>query len=276
METPVNPQPCDTLDADRRALDAFFTPKNVAVIGATEKDGSVGRTILWNLISSPFGGTVFPINPEAPERAGHQGLSQHRGRARPGRPGRHRARPPRRCPASSTSASRRASAARSSSRPASRKSGAEGAELEARDHGAGAQGQDARHRPELPGRDEPAHRPQRHLRRAAWRRPGNVGFISQSGALCTAVLDWSFRENVGFSAFVSIGSMLDVGWGDLIDYLGDDPQHQQHRHLHGIDRRRALLPVGGARGGADQADHRHQAGPHGRRRPRPRPRTPAR
>ena len=59
-------------------------------------------------------------------------------------------------------------------------------------------------------------------------RPGNVGFISQSGALCTAVLDWSLRENVGFSAFVSIGSMLDVGWGDLIDYLGDDP------HTHSI------------------------------------------
>jgi acetyltransferase len=54
-------------------------------------------------------------------------------------------------------------------------------------------------------------------------RRGNVGFLSQSGALCTAVLDWSLKENVGFSAFVSIGSMLDVGWGDLIYYLGDDP-----------------------------------------------------
>ena len=81
-------------------------------------------------------------------------------------------------------------------------------------------------------------------------RPGNVAFISQSGALCTAILDWSLREQVGFSAFISIGSMLDVGWGDLIDYLGDDPQHAQHRHLHGIDRRRALVPLGGARSGA--------------------------
>src|SRR5262249_31499769 len=53
----------------------------------------------------------------------------------------------------------------------------------------------------------------------AMARPGSVGFISQSGALCTAVLDWSFRENVGFSAFVSVGSMLDVNWGDLIYYL---------------------------------------------------------
>ncbi|GJM41493.1 MAG: acetyltransferase [Ardenticatenaceae bacterium] len=55
-------------------------------------------------------------------------------------------------------------------------------------------------------------------------RPGTVGFISQSGALLTSILDWSFRENVGFSSFVSIGSMLDVDWGDLIYYLGDDPR----------------------------------------------------
>jgi acetyltransferase len=54
-------------------------------------------------------------------------------------------------------------------------------------------------------------------------RPGSVAFLSQSGALCTAVLDWSLSENVGFSAFVSVGSMLDVGWGDLITYFGDDP-----------------------------------------------------
>ncbi len=53
--------------------------------------------------------------------------------------------------------------------------------------------------------------------------PGRVAFLSQSGALCTAVLDWSYQENVGFSAFVSVGSMLDVGWGDLITYFGDDP-----------------------------------------------------
>ncbi len=58
----------------------------------------------------------------------------------------------------------------------------------------------------------------------AMARPGSVGFISQSGALCTAVLDWSLKEMVGFSAFVSVGSMVDVGWGDLIYYLGNDPK----------------------------------------------------
>jgi acetyltransferase len=60
----------------------------------------------------------------------------------------------------------------------------------------------------------------------AMARPGNVAFISQSGALCTAVLDWSLREMVGFSGFVSVGSMLDVNWGDLIQYFGDDTRTQ--------------------------------------------------
>ena len=52
---------------------------------------------------------------------------------------------------------------------------------------------------------------------------GNVAFLSQSGALLTAILDWSQQEQVGFSAIVSTGSMLDVGWGDLIYHFGDDP-----------------------------------------------------
>lgn len=53
--------------------------------------------------------------------------------------------------------------------------------------------------------------------------PGKIAFISQSGALCTAILDWSVKNNVGFSYFVSIGSMIDVGFHDLIDYFGSDP-----------------------------------------------------
>src|SRR5512138_833862 len=70
METPAVPQPDDSLDADRRVLDAFFRPKNVALVGATEKEGSVGRTIPRHLITSPFGGAVFPINPKRPNVMG--------------------------------------------------------------------------------------------------------------------------------------------------------------------------------------------------------------
>ena len=52
------------LPDQRQALRALFAPARVAVVGATEKEGSVGRTLLWNLITHPFGGTVFPVNPK--------------------------------------------------------------------------------------------------------------------------------------------------------------------------------------------------------------------
>lgn len=54
----------DIANYKKRPLDAIFTPKTIAVIGATDRPGSVGRTLLWNLISNPFGGTVFPVNPK--------------------------------------------------------------------------------------------------------------------------------------------------------------------------------------------------------------------
>jgi acetyltransferase len=54
-------------------------------------------------------------------------------------------------------------------------------------------------------------------------KSGNVTFLSQSGALGTAVLDWAVSRDIGFSTFVSLGSMVDLDFGDLIDYFGADP-----------------------------------------------------
>ncbi len=51
---------------------------------------------------------------------------------------------------------------------------------------------------------------------------GNIALFSQSGAICGAILDWAAAAKVGFSSFVSVGSMLDVDFGDLIDYFGMD------------------------------------------------------
>jgi acetyltransferase len=63
--TPPNDPSYDLLNQqDRHPLEAIFNPRSVAVVGASERPGSVGRTILWNLISNPFGGTVYPINPK--------------------------------------------------------------------------------------------------------------------------------------------------------------------------------------------------------------------
>jgi len=52
---------------------------------------------------------------------------------------------------------------------------------------------------------------------------GHIAFISQSGALCSSILDWAQHQQVGFSHFVSVGSMIDVGFPELIDYFGVDP-----------------------------------------------------
>ena len=60
----------DVLGYEREELDAIFRPETVAVIGATDRPGSVGRTIMWNLVSSPFGGTVFPVNSRRPSVLG--------------------------------------------------------------------------------------------------------------------------------------------------------------------------------------------------------------
>src|SRR5688572_5914511 len=77
--TPTAPQTTDhahdVFRHERQPLDAFFTAKNVAVIGATEAPNSVGRTLLWNLVSNPFGGTVFPVNPKRPSVLGIKAYS---------------------------------------------------------------------------------------------------------------------------------------------------------------------------------------------------------
>ena len=63
IKSPVEPAH-SLFGRERYPLDVFFKPQSVAVIGATETPHSVGRTTLWNLISSPFGGTVYPVNPK--------------------------------------------------------------------------------------------------------------------------------------------------------------------------------------------------------------------
>src|SRR6202453_4727306 len=60
----------DVYRSESHPLDPLFLPKSVAVVGASERPGSVGRSVLWNLLSSPFGGTVFPVNAKRPSVLG--------------------------------------------------------------------------------------------------------------------------------------------------------------------------------------------------------------
>src|SRR5215468_6131204 len=60
----------DVYRSESHPLDPLFAPRSVAVIGASERPGSVGRSVLWNLLSNPFGGTVFPVNAKRPNVLG--------------------------------------------------------------------------------------------------------------------------------------------------------------------------------------------------------------
>jgi acetyltransferase len=203
-------------------LDVFFSPKTVAVIGATENVGSVGRTVLWNLVTSPFGGTVYPVNPKRPSVLGVKAYPSISAIPEevdlavvvtppPSIPGIIRE-----CGENGVRGAIVISAG-------FKEVGAEGAALERQLVEAARAANIRIIGPNCLGVMSPLSGMNATFATAV-ARPGSVGFISQSGALCTAVLDWSLKEMVGFSAFVSVGSMADVGWGDLIYHLGNDPK----------------------------------------------------
>ncbi|MBF2071994.1 bifunctional acetate--CoA ligase family protein/GNAT family N-acetyltransferase [Fischerella thermalis] len=211
----------DILRSEHQPLDAIFAPKSIAVIGASQREGSVGRTVLWNLISHPFGGTVFPVNPKHHSVLGIKtypniaavpepvdlAIVITPASTVPGVIGE--------CVDAGVKGAIVLSAG-------FKEIGTTGAELEQQVLQQVRRGKMRLIGPNCLGVMNP-HTGLNATFAHGMALPGKVGFISQSGALCTAILDWSFWENVGFSAFISIGSMLDVGWGDLIYYLGDDP-----------------------------------------------------
>lgn len=212
----------DVLRTQRRPLDAIFAPQSVAVVGATEKAGSVGRTILWNLISTPFGGTVYPVNPRRPNVLGikaYQSVSDL-----PETPDLAViVTPAPSVPAIIAECVARGVPGAIIISAGFKEIGPEGAALERQVLEQARAGRMRIIGPNCLGLMNPLNGLNATFA-STMAKPGNVGLVSQSGALLTAILDWSLKENVGFSKFVSIGSMLDVNWGDLIDYLADDPQ----------------------------------------------------
>lgn len=211
----------DYLRYEQRPLDEMFRPNSVAVIGATERAGSVGRTVLWNLITNTFGGTVYPVNPTRHSVLGIRAYPQIKDVPEPvdlavvvtkaelvsGVIGE--------CVEAGVRGAIVISAG-------FKEIGEQGAALEREILAVARRGNMRIIGPNCLGVMSPLTGLNATFARGM-ARPGSVGFVSQSGALCTAILDWSYSQNVGFSAFVSIGSMLDVSWGDLIYYLGDDP-----------------------------------------------------
>ncbi|HVX12242.1 MAG TPA: acetate--CoA ligase family protein, partial [Pirellulales bacterium] len=203
-------------------LDRIFRPRSVAVIGASDQPGKVGHTLLQNLRVGGFSGAIYPINAK---RSTVQGLPAvaHVGEL---------ASPPdlavictpaptvpavvRECGEIGTRGLIIISAG-------FREVGSQGRALEEQIRCEAARYEGLRIvGPNCLGVMAP-HSGLNASFAASSPQAGHVAFISQSGALCTSVLDWALEEEIGFSYFVSIGNMLDVGVGDLIDYFGSDP-----------------------------------------------------
>lgn len=211
----------DIMRYTHNPLNFMFAPKSVALIGASEKEGSVGRTLLWNLISHPFGGTVFPINPKRKNVLGIRAYSSIRelpetvDLAVIAIPAVGVPNVIRECVAAGVKGAIIISAG-------FKEIGAEGIKLEQEILTEARKGNLRIIGPNCLGLICPPTGLNASFASTS-ARSGNVAFISQSGAFCTSILDWSLTENLGFSGFISIGSMLDVNWGDLIYYFGDDP-----------------------------------------------------
>jgi len=238
---PTQDKAHDVLRSEGHPLDAIFTPHSVAVVGATDRQGSIGRAVLWSLVSNPFGGTVYPVSDK---RTSVLGIKAYRSVEEipepvdlavivtpadtvPGVIGQ--------CIAAGVRGAIVISAG-------FKEHGEHGKELERQildqlyDSDLRLIG------PNCLGVMNPVSGLNATFASNSLPRAGNVAFISQSGALCTAILDWAQQEMVGFSAFVSIGSMLDVDWGDLIDYLGNDPRtHSIVMYMESVGDARSFL-----------------------------------
>ena len=202
-------------------LEPFFEPKGVAIVGATESPQTVGNTLTQNLIQGGFLGDIYPVNPKYKTLHGHTcypsvdainglvdlvviitpaktvaGIIDH-------------------CVKKGVKGAIIISAG-------FKELGEEGLKLENEVLKRAKAGNIRLVGPNCLGIMNPLTNFNATFA-ATMALKGSVAFISQSGAMCTAVLDWSLKQKIGFSAFVSIGSMADVNWGDLIDYLGSDP-----------------------------------------------------
>jgi acetyltransferase len=204
-----------------KKLTKLFNPKVIAVIGATARENTVGYSLMNNIIGSGFDGIVYPINPKRTNVIGVKAYASidevpdKVDLAIIATPAKTVPAIVEECGKAGVSGILLISAGFS-------EIGKEGKKLikqisaTLRKYGMRMIG------PNCLGFIKPSI----HLNASFANKmalPGKIALISQSGALCTAILDWSVDQKVGFSHFVSIGSMIDVSFHDLIDYFGTDP-----------------------------------------------------
>ena len=202
-------------------LDKIFNPQSIALIGASARDGSVGNSLFRNLIGSGFEGVIYPVNAK---RSSVMGVKAYPTVSDIPEPVDLAiiATPAKTVPLLVKECGEKGVKGLVIISAGFKEAGEEGKIMcdditnLARQYGMRIIG------PNCLGFIKPSTKLNASFA-GEMALPGNIAFISQSGALCTAILDWARSQKVGFSHFVSIGSMIDVGFHDLIDYFGNDP-----------------------------------------------------
>ena len=202
-------------------LTSLFTPESVALFGASDKPDSVGGVVFKNLLTSGFKGRIFAINPKRDEVQGQKAFSSLAEIdelvdlvvvATPARS----------IPGIVEECGERGIKMMLILSAGFRETGAEGRKIEdkvmqlVKRYGIRLMG------PNCLG----IIRPDKGLNITFGNnnaQPGNLAFVSQSGAICTAILDWAEQNDIGFSAVVSTGIAADLDFGDYLDYLVSDP-----------------------------------------------------
>jgi len=204
-----------------QSLRPLLSPRSIAIVGASDTPGKVGTSIVRNLFEHRFTGSVYPVNVKHRMVAGQRAYASLE--ELPG---------PVELAVLCTPAATippLIEQCGSLKIPAAliitagfREAGIEGIELQRQlDEARGKYPSLRILGPNCLGLIHPESRMSASFARGL-PQTGSLAFLSQSGALCTAFLDWSIREGVGFSNFVSLGNQLDVGFADLLDYLAED------------------------------------------------------
>jgi len=201
-------------------LDGFLRPSHLAIIGASDREGSIGFTVMENMLDAGFKGRLYPINLRHTRVQGNKAY-------------RHIGDLPERvdlaviCTPLRTLAHVVDECGEAQVKGVLiltggfREAGEKGSELFdelkrlSRRHGMRIIGPGSLGYQAPRGGINASAMAQMPLQ-------GNLALISQSGALLTAVLDWASQQNVGFSHVLSMGAMMDVHFADLIDFLGSD------------------------------------------------------
>jgi acetyltransferase len=202
------------------SLDPIFRPSSVAVVGASGTPGTIGSILIRNLLENPFGGTVYPVNPR---RKAVHGVRCYPNLAALPEPVELAvlATPAATIPTLVKECAERGTRAAIIISAGFAELGPEGRKLE--EDIRAVRGGMRIIGPNCLGVIHPSSNLNASFA-ASMAQPGRLALLSQSGAICASILDWAQAKHFGFSSFVSVGSMLDVDFADLLDYFADDPQ----------------------------------------------------